>query len=141
MTATTAFLNGGETQARRERPRVQVWSAVPGKSRQRFLQERLRACPPQARTFYVSCDFDRAGIWAGVGALFDPIFSAIASERPDLVEKHTFELVHILPRMRRSLTVHNPTLTDLASNDEKVRNYAADRAFRIVHGLIDLLAA
>jgi len=141
MTMATALPTAAEIGIRLEKPRVQVWNAVLGESRQRFLKERLLTCPCETRTFYVSCNFEKAGVWAGVGGFFDPIFSAIASERPDLIEKHTFELVHILPRLRRVLTVRNPTLTDLASNDEKVRNYAADRAFRIVHGLIDLVAS
>src|SRR4029077_1629131 len=63
----------------------------------------------------------------------------IQERRQDLIERHIFELAHVLPQLRRSYSVRNPTLTDLASDEEKVRNYAADRAFRIVHGLIDLL--
>lgn len=91
------------------------------------------------RVFVVSGDFDSGGLWAGANELFSALLPEIQELRPDLVERHIFELVHVLPQLRRSYSVRNPTLTDLASDEEKVRNYAADRAFRIVHGLIDLL--
>src|SRR5205807_886694 len=55
------------------------------------------------------------------------------------VERHALELVYAVPRLRQSLDVRNPNLTDLAPAEEKTRNYAADRAFRNIHGLIDLL--
>lgn len=60
---------------------------------------------------------------------------------PDLIQKHAFELYQISPELRTSLPHLNLTLTDLASDEERVRNYSADRALRIVHGLIDLLEA
>src|SRR5262249_53084516 len=56
-------------------------------------------------------------------------------------DQHDYELVHVVPELKREVTVRNPTLTDLAPPEEKVRNYPADRAYRIVHGLIDLLDA
>ncbi len=92
-----------------------------------------------ARSFGVSCDFSYGGPWAGVNELFSDLFADIQRQRPDLVERHSLELVSILPQLRLSLKVRNPSLTDLASPEEKTRNYPADRAFRIVHGLIDLL--
>jgi len=91
------------------------------------------------RCWVVSCDFDLGGPWAGVNDLFSQLLPEIEIKRPDLLARHSFELVHVCPQLRHSLTVTNPTLTDVAEDDEKVRNYAADRAFRIVHGLIDLL--
>src|SRR5262249_8644370 len=54
-------------------------------------------------------------------------------------ERHALELVYAVPRLRKTLAVRNPNLTDLAPAEEKTRNYAADRAFRNIHGLIDLL--
>ncbi len=46
-----------------------------------------------------------------------------------------------MPALKSQLGTRNQTLTDLAPAEEKVRNYPADRAYRVVHGLIDLLEA
>jgi tetratricopeptide (TPR) repeat protein len=119
---------------------VLVFEAAAGPRRRAFIAEcvqKLAARP--MRTFSVSGDFERAGPWAGVNELVSALFPQIQAQRPDLVERHTFELVYIIPQLRRVLTVRNPSLTDLAPPGERSRNYAADRAFRIVHGLIDLL--
>lgn len=118
---------------------VVIVEAAPGAARRGLLEEYARECAaPGARIFFLPCDFDASGLWAGAKELFSELLASLQT-RPDLIEQHIFELVHVLPQLRRSYTVRNPTLTDLASDEEKVRNYAADRAFRIVHGLIDLL--
>ena len=57
-----------------------------------------------------------------------------------MIERHSYELCLVLPALRRELAVQNPCLTDVASDDEKVRNYANDRGYRSLHGIIDLLA-
>lgn len=92
-------------------------------------------------SFYLRCDFDQGGPWAGVNDLFREILPDLRASHPDLLDRHSYELVHVLPELRGSLEVTNPTLTDVAPTEEKVRNYPADRAFRIVHGLIDLMDA
>jgi tetratricopeptide (TPR) repeat protein len=74
-----------------------------------------------------------------VTELFSELLEEIQHDRPDLIERHALELVYILPLLRRSVTTHNPNLTDLAPSTERTRNYPADRAVRNVHGLIDLL--
>lgn len=120
--------------------RVLIVEGAAGPARKRWLAERLKlSAASGARTFSLSCDFHSSGPWAGVNELFTELFADMQQQCPDLVERHALELVTILPRLRQSLTVRNPSLTDLASRDEKTRNYPADRAFRIVHGLIDLL--
>ncbi|MGZ7072624.1 MAG: tetratricopeptide repeat protein, partial [Candidatus Angelobacter sp.] len=116
-----------------------IIEATGGPARERWLEEHIKLAEQGARAFAVSCDFELGGPWAGVNALISEVLAQVEQQRPDLITKHSFELVHVLPRLRRTLTVGNPTLTDLAADDEKVRNYAADRAFRIVHGLIDML--
>lgn len=122
-----------------EGARIRIYEAPTGSTRQSLLQQHGRLGQNVSSVFHVNCDFDVGGPWAGVGELFSQWIEAIRAARPDLVERHAFELVHVLPVLRRTVEVRNPTLTDLAPNEEKVRNYAADRAFRIVHGLIDLL--
>jgi len=120
--------------------RVLIVEGAAGPARRRWLEDQLKLrAASGAHTFTVSCDFFAAGPWAGVSELFSELFTDIQQQRPDLVARHALELVTILPRLRRSLEVRNPSLTDLAKGDEKTRNYAADRAFRNVHGLIDLL--
>jgi tetratricopeptide (TPR) repeat protein len=119
---------------------VQVVEAAGGRNRRIWLEDRLQeAAQSGASTFSVSCDFDSGGPWAGVSAFFSALYAEIHAQRPDLVERHAYELVYILPQLRRLLTVRNPNLTDLAPEHERTRNYPADRAFRIVHGLVDLL--
>lgn len=120
--------------------RVLVLEAPCGRSRRALLGEipaRLESAKGQA--WSVSCDFHEGGLWAGINDVFRSMSSAFLARRPDLVQKHDYELVHVLPELRRSIVVRNPTLTDTASFHEKVRNYPADRAFRIVQGLIDFL--
>jgi hypothetical protein len=119
---------------------VVVLEAAAGASRHRWIEDHLQvAAKSGARIFSLSCHFDSGGPWAGVSSLFWELFPEIQSQRPDLVQRHSLELVYALPQLRRSLTVSNPTLTDQASTHEKVRSYPADRAFRTVHGLIELL--
>jgi tetratricopeptide (TPR) repeat protein len=117
-----------------------IVEAPAGLNRRRWLEERLQQMEGTgARTFSVCCDFDAGGPWAGVSGLFESLFAEIQAQRPDLIERHSLELVYLLPQLRKSLTVRNPNLTDLAPVEERTRNYPADRAFRNVHGLIDLL--
>lgn len=91
------------------------------------------------RDFKVDCDFNHGGPWAGVKDLFSVLLPEMQISSDELLQEHAFELVQIMPQLRRTMQVRNPTLTDLATDLEKVRNYAADRAFRVVHGLIDML--
>jgi tetratricopeptide (TPR) repeat protein len=120
--------------------RVLIVEGAAGPARSAWIEQRLKASAATgARTFSLSCDFNSSGPWAGVNELFSELIADIQQQYPELVEHHALELVTILPRLRKSLKVRNPSLTDLASRDEKTRNYPADRAFRIVHGLIDLL--
>ncbi|HEY5030345.1 MAG TPA: tetratricopeptide repeat protein [Candidatus Angelobacter sp.] len=119
---------------------IQIVEAAAGPARRLWLHKHLRnLAEPTTRIFAISSDFDLGGPWAGINTLVSEVLPEIETQRPDLLAKHSFELVHVVPRLRRTLTVGNPTLTDMAADDEKVRNYAADRAFRIVHGLIGML--
>jgi len=121
-------------------PQVLVVEAPAGAARQSWLKKRLhKAAQSGARTFDLCCSFDAGGPWAGVNELFSEIFPEIQSQRPRLVEHHSLELVYAVPRLRHSLTIDNPTLTDQAPPEERVRSYPADRAFRTIHGLIELL--
>ncbi|NOK16488.1 tetratricopeptide repeat protein [Corallococcus carmarthensis] len=58
---------------------------------------------------------------------------------PALVQKHDYELALVVPDLRRDVVVRNPSLTDVSPEAERTRNYAADRAYRIPQGLVDLM--
>ena len=119
---------------------VLLLEAPAGSARKRWIEDSLRhAARSGARTFHLSCRFDEGGPWAGVSGLFAELFPEIQESRPDLAKHHSLELVYAVPQLRKYLTVSNPTLTDLSSDLERVRSYPADRAFRTVQGLIDLL--
>jgi tetratricopeptide (TPR) repeat protein len=125
-----------------ETAQLTIVEAPKGDARRAWLESRVSAtAPPGARTWIVSCDFNNGGPWAGVKELFESLLPTIQEKRPDLVQKHSLELVYVLPALRRTLKPRNPSLTDLAPHNERSRNYAGDRAFRIVHGLIDLLGS
>lgn len=136
----TMIVPAQEREAGKALARILILESAAGPARRHWLEDQLKSrAASGARTFSVSCDFNAAGPWAGVNEFFAELFADIQQQRPDLVARHSLELVTILPRLRQSVEVRNPSLTDLATGDERTRNYAADRAFRIVHGLIDLL--
>jgi tetratricopeptide (TPR) repeat protein len=119
---------------------VVVLEAPGGVKRANWLRECLADSGSDgARTFSLSCNFALGGPWGGATELFAELMNEIRINRPDLVMRHAFELVYMFPALRKSLTVRNPNLTDLAPSTERTRNYPADRAVRNVHGLIDLL--
>ncbi len=119
---------------------VLILEAAAGFARRQWLENHLQEeARAGLRTFSVSADFDLGGPWAGVSDLFAALLPEIQAECPNLIERHAFELVHILPRLRRRLTIPNPSLTDISPPSERSRNYAADHAFRVVQGLIDML--
>ncbi len=106
------------------------------------LQSSLNAATAGARrVWHLDCDFDNGGPWSGVHTLFAQILPQLQTLAPDLVERHDYELLSVLPELRKSLKPRFATLTDLAPPTERIRLFPADRALRIVHGLIDLLAA
>ena len=120
---------------------VQIIEAWRSSARRQWLQKRVSAVAEGAtRTFVVGCDFDLEGPWAGLKDLISALLPEIQSQRPELIDLHGRELTSALPHLRKSLVMRHPTLTDIASEQEKVRSYAADRAFRNAHGLIDLIS-
>ncbi|MBA2377690.1 MAG: tetratricopeptide repeat protein, partial [Rubrobacter sp.] len=94
-----------------------------------------------AISWFLSCDSEVNGVWAGLKDWLYELIPQIQESAPELIAKHSYELTLVLPDLRRKISVRNPNLTDTAVNDESVRNYPLDRAYRILHGLIDLLDA
>jgi tetratricopeptide (TPR) repeat protein len=121
---------------------VILLEAEPGECRRDQLQQCLhQAQASGASTWLLSCDRSQGGPWAGLKDMLNDLIPKIQAEAPDLLIKHDYELASILPGLERTISVRNPNLTDIAPKNERVRNYPADRAFRIVHGVIDLLTA
>lgn len=112
----------------------------PGKGRRGLLCEWLQNEPDIDVTF-LSCDLATGGIWAGLKDLVENLLPRISEERPDLIHRHGYEITTVLPARRADLKVQYVPLTETSPANEKVRNYPLDRAFRILHGIIDFLAA
>lgn len=121
---------------------VMVLEAEPGQARRAQLQAWLdEAQQQQITTWLLSSDREEDGPWAGLNDLFAGMLPTLEARAPELLTKHDYELAVVLPAIQRTLKVRNPSLTELSPDTERTRNYAADRAFRIVHGLIDLFAS
>ncbi len=104
------------------------------------IEDLLRSSEPGARPVRVlDCDARKGGIWAGLSEWLADLYPEIAARAPELAQRHSHELVTIVPSLRRQLHSQSTTLTDVAPSDETVRNYAIDRGYRIGHGVIDLL--
>jgi len=105
----------------------------------------LEAWREQARktgtaVHFLSCDFRLAGPWAGLKDLLERAHTELETRDPQLIARHVDELSLVLPSLSERLAAARPTLTDLAVPEERVRNYPMDRAYRIVQGLVDLIA-
>ncbi|HEV2361494.1 MAG TPA: tetratricopeptide repeat protein [Acidimicrobiales bacterium] len=103
---------------------------------ERWLSEAEEA---GARTWRLQCTPEIGGVWAGLSELVESVVTDAEKSAPDLLRKHAYEVGLTLPARQGSLEVVR-SLTDLASPEEQTRNYAADRSYRSLHGLIDLLA-
>lgn len=122
--------------------KVIVLNTQSGQSRHDCLQQWLKQAENSgASTWLLSCDRDESGPWTGLKDLFDGLIPKLRITAPDLIAKHSYELAVILPALQKTILVQNPNLTDISSEAERTRNYPADRAIRIIHGLIDLLDA
>lgn len=93
-----------------------------------------------SRDWIVNGAYEKSGTWAGVTDWFRAMLTEMENRAPQLVQHHNYELLAIMPELRRRMKPRNPCLTDLAKDDERVRNFPVDRAFRIVTGLVDCLA-
>lgn len=134
--------NSIPTYSPKQTSQVILLEAEPGQSRCDHLQQWLnQAQRSGSTTWLLSCDRDRGGPWAGLNDLLSNLVPQMQVQAPDLLANHDYELVHILPALRRTISVRYLNLTDKASEDELGRYYPAVRAFRIAYGLIDLLTA
>jgi tetratricopeptide (TPR) repeat protein len=119
-----------------------VLVANDGQARRSVIETWLQSAKVDgADTWLLRTDRDRDGLWAGLQDLLIDLLPQIQSQAPDLIIQHDYELVQILPTLRHTISVRHSSLTDIADELEQIRNYPADRAFRIIQGIIDLLIA
>ncbi|WP_158621719.1 tetratricopeptide repeat protein [Corallococcus aberystwythensis] len=88
----------------------------------------------------LDCDFSRGGVWAGVAELLGALLPRIRAVAPSLLVSHDTELVAILPQLRETIRPRHQSLVDLASDEERFQIHALERADRLLHGAIALLA-
>lgn len=119
---------------------VLILEAAPGAARQEFLRKQMeQARAETSRAWVLDCHRDEGGPWAGLKDLMTDSAADLRRLAPALVQKHDYELALVVPDLRRDVVVRNPSLTDVSPEAERTRNYAADRAYRIPQGLVDLL--
>jgi tetratricopeptide (TPR) repeat protein len=128
-----------ELQRRHSSP-VVIIEAKPGLARKRYLETLLEQMPRHPHTFFTDCDFETGGPWSGVIDLLAQILRTAKSQRPDLIQKYALELSYVLPEFTSAIPSSRINLTDASHGEERIRSYSADRALRIVHGLIDLVS-
>lgn len=79
------------------------------------------------------------GVWGGVKDWLNAIFS----EHGDLMnrarDQYEIELFAVFPELFGDELPAYLCLTDVAPEEEKVRSYPVDRAYRIINGLVDLI--
>jgi tetratricopeptide (TPR) repeat protein len=84
------------------------------------------------------CRPEDGGPWAGLRGLLQELVPSVRRDAPDLLCRHAQELCLALPELRSELGFPQ-SLTDTVPEEEKTRNYAADRAYRCLHGLVELI--
>jgi tetratricopeptide (TPR) repeat protein len=129
-----------EPQAWPQRPGVVVLESERGEARDAVVERWLSARGDHGGpTWRLHCRPQEGGMWAGLGELVEDLLPALRERAPDLLSRHAHELCLVAPALRSQLDFPQ-SLTDTVQGDEKTRNYAADRAYRSLHGLIDLLS-
>ncbi|WP_257452474.1 tetratricopeptide repeat protein [Archangium lipolyticum] len=122
-------------------PTLLVLEAKSGQGRREHVDTWLEQARRRgARTWHLACDFDEDGPWAGLRQLLGELLPRLRRDAPELVTRHDYELLTVLPALRREMEVRHASLTDSSMGDERVRNYPMDRAFHVIHGLVEMLA-
>ncbi|MGH2941231.1 MAG: tetratricopeptide repeat protein [Solirubrobacteraceae bacterium] len=129
-----------EPQSWPQRPGVVVLECEPGEARDgvvaRWLDERRASGGP---AWHLRCRPQEGGTWAGLKTLIEDLALELRERSPALLSRHAHELCLVVPALKSELAFPQ-SLTDTVDDQEKTRNYAADRAYRSLHGLIDLVS-
>ena len=118
---------------------VTLLEAEPGAARDAVVARWCTQRVAGAATWHVRCNAREHGPWSGLDTLVEQLAVVLRDHAPDLLARHASELCLVVPSLTAELTFPR-SLTDIVDGDEKTRNYAADRAYRALHGIIDLLA-
>ncbi len=126
-----------------------AWSGAPGglvieagrgQKRRQSLQELAgEARARGVEVLWASCALEMGGPWAGLADILRALLPRIETWSPETVRRHRYELALALPELRDRFPLSEASLTDASPVKEKVRSYPVDRAYRLLHGLIDLL--
>jgi len=127
------------SEPQRGRPGVTVLEAAPGPARDEVVARWLGRHPSGDGAWRVRCDAREGGPWSGLDALLEALVPRLREHAPELLTQHAHELRLVVPSLTSDLDFPK-SLTDTVDGDEKTRNYPADRAYRSLHGLIELLA-
>jgi len=94
----------------------------------------------QSDPIMIDVDFINYGVWAGVADLAWIAFNDLKQKNDTaLLDRHDYALNMILSTKYNDVTLKYASLTDLASGQEKTRNFPLDRAYRIIHGMVEML--
>jgi tetratricopeptide (TPR) repeat protein len=86
-----------------------------------------------------NCHRRLRGPYTGISAVLDELLPTIMTAYPDLVERHRVALTTAVPWLTTLVGAPQPTLTTLAEGEERTRYYSPVRAWRVSHGLIELI--
>jgi tetratricopeptide (TPR) repeat protein len=126
-------------------PGVSVLEANPGVARDRvvgcWLTEQVLADEGDraGQVLRLRCRPEDRGPWAGLREFAQALVPSLRLRAPELLSRHACELCLVVPELRAELGFPQ-SLTDTVPDEEKTRNFAADRAYRCLHGLIDLVS-
>lgn len=91
-------------------------------------------------TIHLNAHFLNGGVWAGFKDLVEKAYQDSKSSKVGYLEDHSHELYMVLNHLRDEIDWKYANLTDTSTGSEKTRNYPLDRAYRIIHGLVGLIA-
>ena len=103
--------------------------------------DRIAALDPAEKpAISIDCHRRLRGPYSGVSSVLDELMPSIVTEYPDLVEQHRVAITTAAPWLAALVGAPQPTLTTLAEGEERTRYYSPVRAWRVSHGLIELIA-
>jgi tetratricopeptide (TPR) repeat protein len=87
----------------------------------------------------VDCHRRLRGPYTGLGSLMRALVPTVYARWPELVRKHSIEILSVAPELRGKIDAPPETLTSLAVPTERTRIYPANRTRRHAHGAIEFL--
>lgn len=94
---------------------------------------------PSLSLYISNCNKAHKGPYTGTGNLLRSIIPETYKKWPELIKKHSVEILSIAPELKSIIPADKETLTSLAVPIERTRFYSSLRTLRMAHGIIDLL--